>query len=179
MPVQIGQQAGHGFMEPFGLLSDCHRRIERFLAMQARIAREYEGGALEDDRRTALMTALRYFREAAPKHTADEEESVFPRLRTAGAEADLGELARLEADHDTADALHAEADALCQRWLGQRVLEGESVARLRAIFGELTALYTAHIEIEDRRLFPLAQRLLCAADQKAIGEEMAARRSVR
>jgi len=29
----------------------------------------------------ALASALRYFGEAAPKHTADEEESLFPRLR--------------------------------------------------------------------------------------------------
>ena len=36
---------------------------------------------LADDARNSLETALRYFREAAPKHTADEEESLFPRLR--------------------------------------------------------------------------------------------------
>jgi hypothetical protein len=36
---------------------------------------------LTEETRAALETALRYFREAAPKHTADEEESRFPRLR--------------------------------------------------------------------------------------------------
>ena len=32
---------------------------------------------LDDETRHALELALRYFREAAPKHTADEEESLF------------------------------------------------------------------------------------------------------
>jgi len=78
MPVQIGAPA-HNFSDPTGLLSDCHRRIEMFL-------RVLEGVALVIDRpltgesRSALESALRYFREAAPKHTADEEESLFPRL---------------------------------------------------------------------------------------------------
>ena len=72
MPVQIGAPA-HNFSDPTGLLSDCHRRIEMFL-------RVLEGVALVIDRpltgesRSALESALRYFREAAPKHTADEEE---------------------------------------------------------------------------------------------------------
>ena len=79
MPVQIGAKA-HNFSDPTGLLSDCHRRIEMFL-------RSLEGVAFVIDRplteeaRAALKSALRYFREAAPKHTADEEESLFPRLR--------------------------------------------------------------------------------------------------
>ena len=36
---------------------------------------------MTEETRVALESALRYFREAAPKHTADEEESLFPRLR--------------------------------------------------------------------------------------------------
>jgi len=36
---------------------------------------------LTEETRAALESALRYFREAAPKHTADEEESLFPRMR--------------------------------------------------------------------------------------------------
>jgi hypothetical protein len=40
---------------------------------------------LNEEQRGAFEAALRYFREAAPKHTADEEESLFPRLRRIGA----------------------------------------------------------------------------------------------
>ena len=39
MPVRIGGRPEHGFDEPLGLLSDCHRRIERFLGVLAAVAR--------------------------------------------------------------------------------------------------------------------------------------------
>ena len=76
MPVQIGAKT-HTFSDPTALLSDCHRRIEMFLGTLEKIAAHIDQ-PLPDDVRRALESALRYFREAAPKHTADEEESVFP-----------------------------------------------------------------------------------------------------
>ena len=79
MPVQIGAQS-HSFSDPTGLLSDCHRRIEMFLGTLERVASVIDR-PLTEETRPALESALRYFREAAPKHTADEEESLFPRLR--------------------------------------------------------------------------------------------------
>jgi hypothetical protein len=63
------------------LLGDCHRRVERFLAVLVHVAEQAHGEPFTGERRTAWDTALRYFREAAPKHTTDEEESLFPRLR--------------------------------------------------------------------------------------------------
>ena len=37
MPVQIGAKA-HSFLDPTGLLSDCHRRIEMFLGSLQSVA---------------------------------------------------------------------------------------------------------------------------------------------
>lgn len=79
MPVVIGDAAENGFANPIGLLSDCHRRIERFLKTLEAVAGE--SGVLDAQCRKALQTALEYFRSAAPKHTADEEEDLFPMLR--------------------------------------------------------------------------------------------------
>jgi HEAT repeat protein len=65
---------------------------------------------LTDDARAALESALRYFRESAPKHTADEEESLFPRLRELqdpAIEKALATLDALEADHRKANTLEA------------------------------------------------------------------------
>ena len=81
MPVLIGAKPESTFEDLIGLLGDCHRRIERFLSILVRVAAEVHGNPLSDEQRTAFQTALKYFREAAPKHTADEEESLFPRLR--------------------------------------------------------------------------------------------------
>ena len=81
MPIVIGAKRESDFTDPIGMLGDCHRRIEMFLNVLVRVAEQAQGEALNEEQRGALETALRYFREAAPKHTADEEESLFPRLR--------------------------------------------------------------------------------------------------
>ena len=57
MPIQIGQ-AEPGFDNPLGLLSACHRRVERFLAALARVARERRGGELTDAERSAFDTIV-------------------------------------------------------------------------------------------------------------------------
>ena len=71
MPVQIGMKAST-FSDPTGLMSECHRRIEMFLNA-LRAVGDFDGRQLAEDERRALDAALRYFREAAPKHNADEE----------------------------------------------------------------------------------------------------------
>ena len=81
MLVKIGGPVDHGFDRPLGLLSDCHRRIERFLSVLVTIADAHRGAELPGPDRDALAGALHYFRTAAPRHSADEEESLFPRLR--------------------------------------------------------------------------------------------------
>src|ERR1700694_2567703 len=96
MPIQIGQKESD-FTDPLGLLSDCHRRIEHFLAVLIRLCDKAQGGPLDAEREDLLKKALAYFRNAAPKHTADEEHSLFPRLRaSAASEAPLARLAELE-----------------------------------------------------------------------------------
>jgi iron-sulfur cluster repair protein YtfE (RIC family) len=79
MPIQIGAKA-HNFSDPTGLLSDCHKRIEMFLASLEAVAVVIDRAASDETRR-GLETALQYFSQAAPKHTKDEEDSLFPRLR--------------------------------------------------------------------------------------------------
>ena len=72
------------FTDPIAMLNDCHRRIERFLGVLVNLSRERHVGELGEPARSALAAALHYFDAGAPLHTADEEESLFPRLRVAG-----------------------------------------------------------------------------------------------
>jgi hemerythrin-like domain-containing protein len=179
MPLQIGQRPDHGFAEPLGLLSDCHRRIEHFLHVLLAIDREAAGGPLAVGPRAQLEAALTYFATAARKHTADEEESLFPRLRAASDPAIVQTLAvldRLEQDHNEADRHHAAVDVLGRRWLAAGNLDPVDVGALRAHLSALRAIYTEHIGIEDRELFPAAARLLSSGQLIEVGLEMAARR---
>ena len=116
MPIQIGQPPGHDFDEPLGLLSDCHRRIEHFLHVLAVVDAEAAGGPLTLTHRSALEASLRYFAIAAPKHTADEEESLFPRLRGSSDPAAVAAMTlvdRLEHDHDEATPTTPPSVCLC------------------------------------------------------------------
>jgi iron-sulfur cluster repair protein YtfE (RIC family) len=135
---------------------------------------------LPAEHQTALEKALRYFREAAPKHTADEEESLFPRLRALnrpGMKQVLAEVDNLEHDHADAQISHAEVDRLGQGWLASGSLPPDDVARLSKLLTGLAELYRTHIQIEERDVFPIAA-LLNAAERDAIGAEMAARRGL-
>lgn len=179
MPIVIGARPESPFTNPIGLLGDCHRRIERFLDILVHVAEHARGESLTGEQRSAWDTALRYFREAAPKHTADEEESLFPRLRaidTPQVRALLERVASLEADHASAEAIHAEVDILGCAWLRQGTLPPEQAARLIAILAQLRDLYRRHIAIEDHEVFPLATAALSPSDRQAIGREMASRR---
>ena len=113
MPVQIGESV-HNFSDPTALLSDCHRRIEMFLGQEAAIA-EVAEQPLSKETELALVSALQYFSEAAPKHTADEEESLFPRLRQVqepDVQSAVSKLGEPEQDHRWAAPLHAGVERL-------------------------------------------------------------------
>ncbi len=177
--IQIGQKPSPTFQQPLELLSDCHRRVESFLRALILVAEQARGGALNEPQRDALQTALRYFREAAPKHTADEEESLFPRLRALDNPAARQALARieaLEADHQRAKQSHDAVELLGQQWLAQGTLDAGETGGLIEHLRALAAIYARHIAVEDNEIFPLAKAVLDAATLGRIGREMAARR---
>lgn len=179
--VQIGRKVESDFTNPLGLLSDCHRRIEYFLGLLVKVARQARGQNLSGEEREALEVARRYFLQAAPRHTLDEEESLFPRMRatqSSEAQASLDMLEALHRDHAVADETHKEADALIARWLESGALSEGEAHRLEGMLEDLSAIYQRHIALEDNTVFPLAGRILSRAEIEAVGREMAARRGV-
>jgi hemerythrin-like domain-containing protein len=181
MPILIGAQPESTFADPIGLLTDCHRRIERFLSVLIEVSAQAQGGLLTAGQRTALETALRYFREAAPKHTADEEETLFPRLRSldrSEVKPILAKIDSLERDHAHADRSHAEIDRLGQAWLASGSLSPAEAARFSAVVHELADLYRDHITVEERDVFPVAATVLEGSQREDMGHEMRARRGV-
>jgi hemerythrin-like domain-containing protein len=181
MPIVIGGKPESDFTDPFGMLRDCHRRIVRFLHVLAQLAAQERDGSLTSEERTLLSTSLRYFREGAPRHTADEEESLFPRLRrldAADVDPVLARIESLEQDHECADRNHAEIDRLGQWWLAEGQLSAQDVSQFRSLASQLEGLYRYHIGVEENEVFPFAARVLTPTEQQAIGNEMAARRGI-
>lgn len=181
MPIMIGKPPENDFANPLGLLSDCHRRIERFLKILITVTEQLQGGELNDEMRKALGTALKYFSEAAPKHTADEEESLFPLLRdshNSRVDEAMEIIDALEHDHRTAEAAHKGIDLLVSRWLSDGTLSSQDTQTLRISLGELQSTYETHIALEDNKLFPLAGEVLDQLAIGVLGKEMAARRGI-
>jgi hemerythrin-like domain-containing protein len=181
MFIRIGAPADHNFTQPLGLLSDCHRRIERFLNVLKMTTDQAADRALTVRQRADIEAGLKYFATAARMHIADEEESLFPRLREstdpAAAHA-LDMVARLERDHGDAERRHDAVDVLMRRWLADGHLDGAMTGELREHLAVLQRMYREHIAVEDRDLFPAAARLLTPDQIAAIGGEMAARRGL-
>jgi len=180
MPLRIGQPLDHDFSEPLGLLADCHRRIEYFLDVLIRLS-ALAGRPLKPEQWKDLEKALNYFVISGPRHTADEEESLFPRLRASrdprAADA-LERLSQLERDHEMAEVHHRAVDRFCRRWLDLGFLSDSDTRNLQDRLGELRAIYREHILIEDEQLFPTAAQVLSEEELLEIGREMQDRHSL-
>lgn len=177
MGIQIGAKPDSGFDDPIGMLKDCHRRIEQFLHVLCLVVERAPGRPLTEEEAAAVQSALQYFRVGGQRHTADEEKSLFPRMRaeraTAGA---VKEIEALEADHREADDLHFAVEKLYSTWAEGRTLSPEEEQRLRVATQRLKQLYEGHIKIEENLVFPRAAESLDRQAIAAIGAEFRERR---
>jgi len=181
LPIRLGGPPLADFNQPLEMLHDCHRRIEHFLDVFKRVAQQFSDSELNEEGRRALEASLTYFSQAAPRHTADEEQSLFPRMRTSAdpvVQAALAELDSLEADHRTAEELHEKVDALGRHWLRAGRLTEEEMTRFQAWLDELAAIYAAHIRMEEERVFVMAAQALSAEELQEVGAEMRKRRRI-
>lgn len=181
MLMQIGQKKESDFSEPIGMLEDCHKRILYFLKTLVTLADSGRERPLSPDQRMSLENALRYFRESAPNHTADEEGSLFPRLRRSDdpqVREIFSKLDSLEADHRQADDQHQQVETIGRRWLLSGLLDPEEGARLTALLEALSRLYHLHIALEEADIFPVAKAVLSEPEKLTVGQEMAERRGV-
>jgi hemerythrin-like domain-containing protein len=181
MAVQIGAKPDSGFEDPIGMLIDCHRRIEHFLDILCVVAGRAQSRSLTDEERVAVQSALQYFRTGGQRHTADEEESLFPRLRketqcTESSPRGMEEITRLESDHHDANNLHEAVDRLYSEWISTGMLKPEDGKTLVSETERLKHLYSEHIQIEEIIVFPYAARVLGNQAIAAIGAEFSERR---
>ncbi len=176
MGIQIGAKPDSGFDDPLGMLKDCHRRIEHFLDILCIVVGRAQGRALSGEEVEAIQAALQYFRVGGERHTADEEESLFPRLRAASGSGALEEIQGLEDDHETANGLHAVVESLYLKWISDGSLVAFDAQQLASGTARLKELYAAHIQLEEQLVFPRAAQLLDSDTIRTIGQEFRNRR---
>jgi hemerythrin-like domain-containing protein len=118
----------------------------------------------------------RYFGEALPKHTRDEDESIVPRLAGKEPEVDAV-LSRMGREHLQHEAHVAQLVALC----AQLENSPEQLAELRTELGRvaqaLEAEFSSHLAEEERVVLPAIRRLLSMEEQASLLSEFRERRA--
>ena len=155
------------------MMERSHRRLEERLAdlqsAAGAIVRERAGLA-----ELALVDeVIAYLERSAARHEADEEESLFPRLRGDRDIAPL--LADLTAEHAHHRHLIGQLRALRSTWppAGPAAADG---ATLAIAITELSRAYRSHITREEEELLPAARGRLTPAEIASITAEMHRRR---
>lgn len=165
-----------GFEQPFEMLEACHERVQRMLALLARLRTHVAAHGADVQARQAARDVMRYFDVAAPQHHRDEELHVFPRLLRQADPAVVPVVQRLQRDHVLMEQRWAEA-----RRVLERLARGE-LDRLGAADDEaldvFAALYGEHLASEEQIAYPRARALMDEKDIEAAGQEMARRRGV-
>ena len=178
--IDFRRPAG-GFANALHLWLACHDRLERVIALIGRLADHVDHHGPDDAAGVTAREVRRFFEESMPRHHADEEEDLFPRVLQGARQARLnGETAkaaraieRLGADHGALDALWPQM----REQLG--AIELKQARPLdRAQIDRFVVAQIEHHRVEDQIICPLAQRVLAPSDLAALGDSMAARRGL-
>jgi len=161
--------------DPIDHLRACHRRIEDRLSVLERAA-DYLASN-RDEALEAIENSLRFFDTSGAMHTVDEEQSLFPRLRSSVTTDEAAYLNELESQHRRVEAMY---DSLTEAVDRLRVDGGvPEISRYREVIGRLASAYREHISSEDRVLMGLGHRRLTLSQLQEIASEMRTRRGVR
>ena len=185
-PTRVSVQLpGHrspaaGYEAPFQMLSACHERVQRTLALLQRLHQHVAQHGGDEQAVQAARDVLRYFEQAAPQHHLDEERHVFPRVLALGDATLTQVVQRLQRDHlemaSTWSRVRTELQLLVDQ--GPR-LSASWVNDTQALFQHFVSLYERHIPDEENLVFPAGERAIEADALNAMVQDMMQRRGVR
>lgn len=155
---------------PLELLFACHDKVRHFTALAGQLALHVSRKGADAEAQQAAANILRYFELALPNHHADEEEDVFPALRTLHDVQLAQAIDGLLSEHQRLDAYWQEV----RPWLNC-IAQGEAPAASPLVLPRFVADYPVHAEREEREVFSAIERLP-AATVDAIAARMRARR---
>jgi pyridoxamine 5'-phosphate oxidase len=167
---------GPSFDEPLEMLAACHERIAAQLATLERMAPHLERKGCDAEAKSAAQAVLRYFDSSGTLHHQDEDQDLFPLLRSKAASQERADiLAAIEELQQEHEAMEAQWKTLRERLkaiaAGEARLDSEPVARF-------VWLYRRHMDRESTAVLPFAKQALDPAQRAALGQAMAARRKL-
>lgn len=165
------------FEAPLEMLAACHGRIRNQCATLVRLRSHVVAQGADAAARTAARSVIRYFDLSARHHHEDEEQDLFPALLESMPGSDpvcIRDLTKaLAEDHRRLQELWGAIRA----WL-VAVQSGKARPPDDTAIDDFVGLYERHAAREEQELFPMAERLLGAAELERIGRAMRLRRGV-
>jgi iron-sulfur cluster repair protein YtfE (RIC family) len=157
---------------PLEMLRACHARIRHFVQLSRTLAEA--SGVPRREIATAAAAVFSCFSHAVPRHEADENESLFPRLQAA---LPPGALVReavetMVEQHQAIDELAAELLSLCDSLRRHPELLPSLARRLQNVTSALDQIFAAHFQLEETVIFPALQQLLTEAQLEEMSREM-------
>jgi hemerythrin-like domain-containing protein len=165
------------FDDPLEMIQACHEKILRQCDTLRKLGPHLDEHGCDEAAQQAAQGILRYFDTAGMFHHQDEELDLFPTLRA----CENTDQAHLQA---LLERLLAEHIVMMSAWNELRVvlltLAGGTGTLLNAELSErFIGYHTAHIEIEEAELIPLAARTLSMQQLEPMGKRMAQRRVIK
>ncbi|MBL8482391.1 MAG: hemerythrin domain-containing protein [Rhodocyclaceae bacterium] len=175
MQVNFQQHAGAGIDQPLAALSACHQNIRVHLDTLLRLVEQVPRRGADSETLQQARGVVDYFGKVLARHHADEEECLLPMLQNLMPDRGRAALDCLQRE------LIAEHEHLLRYWeliaSWLRALEeGKTSVPDWDVTARFVTMYRHHLDAEEYRLLPLAERLLGPADLASLAHAMAERR---
>lgn len=178
MLVQLTAKSGdrsESENDPVALLLACHARIRQNLRLAQRLVDAVSPSVTEIVE--AASSLIRYFGQALPLHILDEDVTLCAALQKQWLpESCVQALATMREEHLVIEPSIAAALAAWRQLTADPLLLHGLRESLQLQTLRLTALLEAHLEAEERLIFPVVSQVLSTEEQKAVAEEIRARR---
>lgn len=158
------------------LLLECHDRIRRFTRLATWLAHADDAPSVAV--KETAESVLRYFTEALPRHSADEDRSIAPRLSARRIPATVA--AAVESMTRQHGTLEETLTLLIPMW---RALAADPssiskhTAAMEPLVDRLRGLWDVHLHLEEAIVFPAIRANLTPNAMNEVLAEMRARRS--
>lgn len=169
------------FTKPLDVLFQCHTRIAANLEALRRAGETLK--TLDEcefkEVFATIDTVLTHFSTTGIKHTKDEEESLFPRMREYGDSvvSDVFDIiGQLELQHKRAASIEDSLNKLLVNLATDETPDRNKLDLFCDLSEGLYDLYRPHIQIENEHIFPSAAKILSRDELLAVGKEMYQRR---
>lgn len=160
---------------PVEMLQECHHRIRHFVQLSRTLAEAQQAPLAQVAE--AADHIFRYFSQSLPLHEADENETLFPRVRKYSEYGSpLREAAKAMVEqHHAIEELVFELAAVCGAVRREPERLPALSSQLQHTSEALDHVFSAHLHMEETVIFPaLAQ--FPAEELKAMTNEMQRRR---